>query len=73
MNKICIAYEVKGDTMKKRLAIICASVLIATALTGCGEKTDTEQEAYRQYGINCLENGDYDDAVGHFKRLWIRL
>ena len=47
----------------KKLAIICASVLLATTLTGCGEKTDTEQEAYRQYGINCLENGDYDDAV----------
>ena len=67
MNKICIAYEVEGDTMKK-LAIICASVLLATTLTGCGEKTDTEQEAYRQYGINCLENGDYDDAVEAFQK-----
>ena len=54
--------------MKKRIAIICASVLIATTLTGCGEKTDTEQEAYRQYGINCLENGDYDDAVEAFQK-----
>lgn len=47
---------------KRHIALIaCAAVLL---LAGCGSETNTtDQEAYRQYGINCIENGDYQAAV----------
>ena len=38
-------------------------------LSGCGQKTNTtDQEAYRQYGINCIESGDYPSAVDAFQK-----
>ena len=54
--------------MRKKLALACVSVMIVAMLTGCGKTTDSEQEAYRQYGINCLENGDYEEAVEAFQK-----
>lgn len=38
-------------------------------LAGCGKSTRAvDQEAYRQYGINCIENGDYPAAVDAFQK-----
>lgn len=45
--------------------LICAATLL---LAGCGTQTNTtDQEAYRQYGMNCIENGDYEAAVEAFQ------
>lgn len=38
--------------------LVCAGVLSAAFLGGCGKKDTSEQEAYRQYGINCMESGN---------------
>ena len=33
-------------------------------LTGCGAGDKAkDKDAYRQYGINCIENGSYDDEM----------
>ena len=46
--------------------LACAAALM---LSGCGQKTNTtDQEAYRQYGINCIESGDYQSAVDAFQK-----
>lgn len=46
--------------------LACAA---ACMLSGCGQKTNTtDQEAYRQYGINCIESGDYPSAVDAFQK-----
>lgn len=47
-----------------------ALVLTLTMLLGlsaCGSKDTKEQDAYRQYGINCLEIGKYDEAIQAFQ------
>lgn len=50
-----------------------AGVLLLTVAffaVGCGqdESRKSEQEAYRQYGINCLNNAQYEDAVDAFQK-----
>lgn len=54
--------------MMKKLAVLCAAVMLVSTMTACGNTTGSEQEAYRQYGINCLENGKYEDAVEAFQK-----
>lgn len=48
--------------------LICAGVLVATMLSACGKKDSNDQEAYRQYGINCMESGKYEEAVEGFQK-----
>lgn len=56
---------------KSRLIHRTAAVLLVTALTlslgACGKSENKEQDAYRQYGINCLESGNYEEAVQSFQ------
>ncbi len=53
----------------KYIALVLTLALSAGILAGC-DSTDREKErsAYRQYGINCIENGSYDDAVDAFQK-----
>ncbi len=55
---------------RKNAGLRCVMVLTAACLMmGCGSKKKEEaQEKYRQYGITCLENGDYDEAVEAFQK-----
>lgn len=46
--------------------IACSSILIFS-MGACGKKDHSEQDAYRQYGITCLENGKYEDALTAFQ------
>lgn len=56
----------KKDILHKAAVLALASML-AASVAACG-KTDTkEQDAYRQYGITCLENGKYEDALTAFQ------
>jgi tetratricopeptide (TPR) repeat protein len=53
----------------KKMCTLLLAVTAAVVLAGCGTQTDTKnQEAYRTYGINCLESGDYEAAVNAFQR-----
>jgi tetratricopeptide (TPR) repeat protein len=51
--------------MKKRFLLVAAA--LALSLGACGTKNDQEQEAYRQYGINCMESGNYEEALNAFQ------
>ena len=42
------------------------AVLLAVSLAGCGGKKQEEILAFRQVGLECMENGDYDGAVAAF-------
>lgn len=48
--------------------LICATVLAAALISGCGKKDTSDQEAYRQFGINCMESGRYEEAVEAFQK-----
>ena len=48
--------------------LVCAGVLSAAFLGGCGKKDTSEQQAYRQYGINCMESGNYEEAISAFQK-----
>ena len=53
----------------KLMALMLAVVLTTGMLTGCGSGDKAkDKDAYRQYGINCIENGSYDDAVDAFQK-----
>jgi tetratricopeptide (TPR) repeat protein len=53
----------------KFMALTLTVVLTAGMLTGCGSgDKEKDKDAYRQYGINCIENGSYDDAVDAFQK-----
>lgn len=54
--------------MKKKLVCILLVLLLGAA--GCGDSKEKRenQEAYRQIGINCMAEGDYDGAVEAFQK-----
>lgn len=53
----------------KYIALALSAALAAGILSGCGSSDkEKEKEAYRQYGINCIENGSYDGAVDAFQK-----
>ena len=47
--------------------VFMANAESGLSLAACGSKDTTEQDAYRQYGINCLESGNYEDAIKAFQ------
>jgi len=55
--------------MKRRRLLHSAALFVAAALTlsACGKSDNTEQDAYRQYGINCMESGNYEEAIEAFQ------
>lgn len=56
-------------TKNKYIALALTAALTAGMLAGCGSSVKSkDKDAYRQYGINCIENGNYDDAVDAFQK-----
>mgnify|MGYP000859041231 FL=1 len=53
--------------MKKRIISVLLATVFALSVIGCGTKDTKEQDAYRQYGITCMESGKYEDAVKAFQ------
>lgn len=54
--------------MKKKLVCILLVLLLGAA--GCGDSKEKRenQEAYRQIGINCMAEGEYEKAVEAFQK-----
>lgn len=55
----------KCKTMWKKRGILLA--LCAWMLAACGEQKNLEEDAYRQYGINCFKSGKYTEAIDAFQ------
>lgn len=53
--------------MKKRMVSVMLAATLALSLAACGTKDTKEQDAYRQYGITCMESGKYEDAIKAFQ------
>lgn len=57
--------------MQNRKLHRCGAVFAVSAcllLAACGsEESGSQEDAYRQYGINCLESGKYEEAVEAFQ------
>lgn len=50
----------------KKLATAAVTLLVFASMTGCANENEENELAYRQTGIECMENGDYDGAVEAF-------
>lgn len=50
----------------KKLVVTTAALLTAVCLTGCANERKENELAYRQIGLNCMESGDYAEAVEAF-------
>lgn len=53
---------------KCRIVLLCLAVFAVFLLVGCENERDENQEKYRQYGINCMKNGKYEDAAEAFQK-----
>lgn len=54
--------------MKKRF--LCILLVCLLGITGCGNTKEKRenQDAYRQIGINCMNEGKYEDAIEAFQK-----
>lgn len=43
------------------------AAIMALTFGACGQQENKEQDAYRQYGITCLESGNYEEALKAFQ------
>lgn len=50
----------------KKFTYILVAALLTAALTGCSNEKQENQDAYRQIGINCMAQKDYEGAVSAF-------
>lgn len=50
-----------------KAVVLSLSFMLMFSMGACGQKDHKEQDAYRQYGITCLENGKYEDALTAFQ------
>lgn len=50
----------------KKMVMTAAMLLAITCLSGCTNERKENELAYRQIGIDCMENGDYAGAVEAF-------
>ena len=59
--------NIKGVWFEKEYQRTYPYDSLALSVIGCGTKDTKEQDAYRQYGITCMESGKYEDAVKAFQ------
>lgn len=55
-----------GENSVKELATTAVMLLAVACLSGCANERKENEFAYRQIGIDCMENGDYAGAVEAF-------
>lgn len=51
---------------RKKFTYTMTAILLAVALTGCTNEKQENEDAYRQIGINCMAQKDYEGAVSAF-------
>ncbi len=52
----------------KKFTYILAAAFLAASLTACSSEKQENEEAYRQIGINCMEQKDYEGAISAFDK-----
>lgn len=52
----------------RRIGIAVLACAAVCMFAGCSGKNDEAREAYRQYGINCMQEGKYEDAANAFQK-----
>lgn len=58
----------KIQTLCKRIISLTLIGTLAFSLCGCSGDRKKDQAAYRAYGITCLQDGQYEEAVEAFQR-----
>ena len=54
--------------INRNTIFVCVGLIICMTFAACGNSKNMEQQqAYRQYGINCMKKGDYEDALKAFQ------
>lgn len=51
--------------MRRRLLLLCAASVL---LAACGSGAKEQQLVYRKYGINCLQERNYEEAAEYFQK-----
>ena len=59
----------KIQTLCKRIISLTLIGILAFSLCGCSRDRKKDQAAYRAYGITCLQDGQYEEAVEAFEYL----
>jgi tetratricopeptide (TPR) repeat protein len=49
------------------MTYVLLPLLLVFSMTACGNSRQKDQDAYRQYGLNCLAEGKYEDAANAFQ------
>lgn len=57
-----------SNRIKKISVIVLVASLTFGLTTGCGRQRQSDQVSYRQYGINCIEAGQYEEAVSALQK-----
>lgn len=52
----------------QKTGVILLAGTFALSMAGCSNEKEINQLAYRTYGINCLEAGNYEEAVDAFQK-----
>lgn len=56
----------KKNKNKRIITLTAAAVLSIALLSGCTNERLEDELSYRQVGINCMQDGDYDGAIAAF-------
>ena len=65
---ICYTKADESEAIMKKIKYMAVVLAAGLLLAGCEEdETQNNKDAYRQIGINCMQEGDYEGAVDAFQ------
>lgn len=65
---ICYTKADESEAIMKKIKCMAVVLAAGLLLAGCEEdETQNNKDAYRQIGINCMQEGDYEGAIDAFQ------
>ena len=65
---ICYTKADESEAIMKKIKYMAVVLATGLLLAGCEEdETQNNKDAYRQIGINCMQEGDYEGAIDAFQ------
>ena len=65
---ICYTKADEREAIMKKIKYMAVVLATGLLLAGCEEdETQNNKDAYRQIGINCMQEGDYEGAIDAFQ------